>query len=99
MARTRRRAQIGEVGDRLQRRVQLPLGEMPLQSRLRRDEGMPIGFCGRVAEHLLGVRAENVDDRGVELATAPFPGDLQRGIDAAGAVEDLDHVRDVEEPG
>src|SRR5581483_7760960 len=46
--------QVSEVGNRLERGIELMLSEALLQRRFAIDEGAPIGFVVRIAEHLVG---------------------------------------------
>jgi hypothetical protein len=92
-----RRLQVGEVGDRLERRVELLLGEVDLQRRLRFDHRVPARRGVERLEQLYGVVAKVLDERGIELPPAALARDVERSVDTSEAVEDLDDVGEGDE--
>jgi hypothetical protein len=93
-----RGTQVGEVGDRFERRVELVLGQGGLQGRLGVDQRRPVVLTRRVAQDVIGHCAERVDHGRVEVLASLGPGDLDRAIGATAAVVDLDGVGEVEQP-
>jgi hypothetical protein len=93
------RLHVGEVGDRLQRGPELRVGQPHLQRWLRRDDGVPAAGLVEAHEQRRRLGGEDVDHLRVELRPAPLPGDRDRRVGPAGAVEDLDHVGQRDQPG
>jgi hypothetical protein len=90
--------QIGEVGHRLQSRVEFTLAQVAAQSRFGLDQRRALGDGVHVCEHIAGRPAEQVDHLGAEVLAPPGPGHLDGCIDAARPVEHLDGVGEVEQP-
>ena len=84
--------EVGEVGDRLEGVLELLLGDDGLERRLGSQHGVPAGRSIEVAEEHRRLVAEDVHQRGVELGAGSIPRHRDGGVDAIGAVVDLDHV-------
>ena len=93
-----RRLQLGELADRLQREVELLARDLPRQRRLGCDHRVPARRLIELAQHHRRLLAERVDQIRIELRATALPGDHDRRLDAAGAPEHLDHVREVDQP-
>ena len=93
-----RRLQVGEVGDRLQRGLELLVGEHDPERRLRFDHRRPGRHRVDVAEQRRRLGAEDVHQRRVELGAAALPSDRDRRVHASAAVVDLDDVCEVHQP-
>ena len=98
VSRARGRAQIGEVTDRFQRHVELPVGQPPLQARLPFDQRAPTRDCIQIGQHLRGGPTEGVHHGRVELLTPSGPRDLDRPGDPTGPMMHLHAVSQVEQP-
>ena len=94
-----RRLHVGEVGDRLQRGVELGTGQPYAQGWLRPDDGVPAADLVQAGEQRRRLAGEDVHDPRVELRPAPLPGHRDRGVRPAGPVKDLDHVGQGDQPG
>ena len=92
MAHDVRRLEVGEVGDGLESVLELLLGDDGLERRLGSQHGVPAGRSIEVAEEHRRLVAEDVHQRGIELGAGSFPRHRDGGVDAIGAVVDLDHV-------
>jgi hypothetical protein len=93
-----RRLQIREVGDRLERRVELLVGEVLAQARLRLDHRVPARGRQQRREQLACPIAEALNHGRVELRAAALARDRHRSIDPALAVKHLDHVGELHDP-
>jgi len=92
-----RRLQVDEVRDRLQRGRRLLAGQRRVERGLCRED-VPAGRRVERREHLGRVRAEQIDDLGIEMRAAARLGHLDRRVDAALAVVDLGGVGQVHDP-
>ena len=98
MADRERRLEIGEVGDRLQRRPQLLLGQLHRQRRLDGHQRLPTADRVELVEQLGGGVTEHLDQLRIELRPPTRLGDGQRRVDTADPMEHLDHVGQVHQP-
>src|SRR5258708_19751574 len=80
MPRSRRRPQVGEVGDSFQSLVKFALDEVALQCGFLRDERVPISLGCWIAKHVGGDCAEPIDQSGIEVLAAPVTGHLPRRL-------------------
>ena len=85
---------VGEVRDRLQRRVERGAGQPDPERGLGAEHGIPAAGLVQPGEQGRRVAGEDVHDLGVELGAAPLPGHLDRRLRAIGPVEHLDDVRE-----
>ena len=76
-----------------QRRVEALAGEHDRQRRLGVDHGVPGADGVEAGEHHLGVGAQQVGQRGVELLAAALAGQLPGRVDPAHPVRHLDVLR------
>jgi hypothetical protein len=93
-----RRLQVRKIGDCLQRYVELSVRESLTEAWLGLDHGLPARRIGERCEQLARPLTEALDNRRVELCTAPLPRHRHRCVDATLTMEDLDHVRDLHQP-
>ena len=92
----RRGPQIGEVGHRLEGRVEITLAQLPAQPWLLVDQYPELGHGAHVREHLWRRRAEYVHHLGIKMFAPPGPSNFDGGVDAACPVEHLDGVGEME---
>ena len=69
-----------------------------LERRLGRDHRVPVGGRVEPAREHLGLVAEQLHEVRIELGAAAVAGDRYGGVEASAAVEDLDHVGEVDHP-
>lgn len=92
-----RRLQVGEVGERAERLVELIVAQQRAQSRVERDHLIPRRYAAEAVENVGMPGAEAVDQARVELRAPPLAGHPQRDLRAASVVERLDAVGHVDE--
>src|SRR5438067_4414119 len=92
------RLQIGEVGESLQRPIELIIRKAPAETGIERDHLVPGLNPTESREHDLGTGEEAVDESGVELRAAAFARNRNRALDASGVVEGFEVVGELDEP-
>ena len=93
-----RRLEVDERRDREQRGVEALPGEHHRQGRLGLDDRVPGDDRVEPSEDLVGLRAEQVRQPGIELAPAALAGQGCGRGDAADAVGDLDELGQLRDP-
>ena len=91
-----RATKVAEVSDRLERLVQLVVGQWASFDRLG-GEDLLDGVLVEAFEQGLGIGRDQLGDLGVEVGAAPRADDVERGLDAGRPLEHLagfGHVRD-----
>ena len=91
-------AQVTEVGDGLQRVVELVLAQSGAGSRLDGEQAFE-GVVGQLLEQRSRIGRHRVDHRRVEVGAAPRARHLHGGVDAGGALEELAGLGDVRDAG
>jgi hypothetical protein len=97
VAQAQRRLQVGELGQRAERPVELIIAQHRAQLRVQRDHLLPRRDAAQPVEDLGMPGTEAVDQARVELRAPPLAGHLQRGLRAAGVVERLDAIGQVDQ--
>ena len=92
-----RAAQVAEVADRLERAVELVVGERRPFDRFGVEDLVDRVVVDAV-EQRVGIGAHGVDDLRVEVRAAPRADHLDGVVDAADAVEHLARLGDVRDP-
>ena len=92
-----RRLEVAEVGEGDERPVELIVGQRRAEPRVERDHLLPRRDAAEPVEDLVVPVAEAVDEVRIELRAPPLTGHAQRGLGAAGVVERLDAVGQVDQ--
>ncbi len=93
------RLHVGEVSDRLERGLELSVGETDPERGLGSDDSVPAARLIEVSAQRWRFGDEQVHDLRVELRAATLPGDGNRGVRPASPVEHLDYVGERDQPG
>jgi hypothetical protein len=97
MAQAQRRLQVAEVGQRAERPVELVVAQRRAELRVERDHLLPRRDAVQPVENLRAPGAEAVSQARIELRAPPFTHHSQRRLGAAGMVERLDAVGQVDQ--
>src|SRR3954462_7653980 len=92
------RLEVDEPADRNEGLVALRRRERWRQGGLRVDHGVPRLALVQTAEDPLGLGAQDLAQPRVELLARAAVGDVDRALDAAGAVRDLHELRELRDP-